>query len=99
MAADDGSTRIVVIGSGGVGAALAAIATRRGFFSRLVMADVDEARARRAIAAFDDDRLGAAAVDASDEGSLRALLEGERAQLVLNAVDPLFNEPIFAAAR
>jgi saccharopine dehydrogenase (NAD+, L-lysine forming) len=95
----DAATRIVVVGSGGVGAALAAIATRRGFFERLVMADVDEARARRAIASFDDDRLGAAAVDASDEANVRALLEAERASLVLNAVDPLFNEPIFAAAR
>src|SRR4051812_13265772 len=99
MAADDGSTRIVVVGSGGVGAALTAIATRRGFFSRLVMADVDEARARRATAPFDDERLAEAAVDASDEEAVGALLAAERADLVLNAVDPCFNEPLFAAAR
>jgi RNA polymerase sigma factor (TIGR02999 family) len=40
--------RILVLGAGGVGSALAAIARRRSFVERLVLADLDAARARAA---------------------------------------------------
>ncbi len=33
--------RILVLGAGGVGTAVAAIARRRGFFDRMVLADLD----------------------------------------------------------
>ena len=58
--------RILVVGAGGVGAAIAAIASRRTFFDGLVLADLDPARAERAVARLGDDRLTAATVDASD---------------------------------
>ena len=58
--------RVLVVGSGGVGAAVAAVAQRRDFFERMVFADVDEDRARRAVEPHGDDRFAAAAVDASD---------------------------------
>jgi saccharopine dehydrogenase-like NADP-dependent oxidoreductase len=38
--------RILVVGAGGVGSAVAAIARRRDFFETLVLADLDRARAR-----------------------------------------------------
>jgi saccharopine dehydrogenase (NAD+, L-lysine forming) len=41
--------RILVIGAGGVGGAVPAIAQRRSFFDHLVVADIDEAKARRAV--------------------------------------------------
>ena len=90
--------RVLVVGSGGVGAAVAAVAHRRDFFERMVVADVDEDRARRAIAAHRDDRFAAAAVDASDAASVAQLARAERADAILNAVDPRFNPPIFQAA-
>jgi saccharopine dehydrogenase-like NADP-dependent oxidoreductase len=90
--------RILVVGAGGVGSAVAAIARHRGFFERLVLADVDPARARAAVARLGDDRLAAAQVDAGDEAALVALIRAERADVVLNACDPRFNPPIFAAA-
>ena len=43
--------RILVIGAGGVGSAVAAIARRRDFFERMVLADLSPDRARAAIAA------------------------------------------------
>jgi threonine dehydrogenase-like Zn-dependent dehydrogenase len=49
--------RIVVVGAGGVGAAAAAIARRRGFFARMVLADVDRGRTDAAVARLGDDRL------------------------------------------
>ncbi len=90
--------RVLVVGSGGVGAAVAAIAHRRDFFERMVFADVDEDRARRAIEPHGNDRLGAAAVDASDASAIAALARAEGADTILNAVDPRFNPPIFQAA-
>jgi saccharopine dehydrogenase (NAD+, L-lysine-forming) len=90
--------RIVVVGAGGVGAAAAGVARRRRFFERFVLADVDENRARAAVAAHGDERFGAAEVDAVDVDSVVALLEAERADALLNACDPRFNPPLFAAA-
>src|SRR5918994_5671744 len=90
--------RILVIGSGGVGGAVAAIARRRGFFERMVLADLSPDRARAAIAGLGDGRFGTAAVDASDADAIVALAEAERADAILNACDPWLNPPIFAAA-
>ncbi len=90
--------RVVVVGSGGVGAAVAAVAHGRDFFERMVFADVDEDRARRAVEPLADERLGAAAVDASDAAAIAELARAERADAILNAVDPRFNPPIFQAA-
>jgi saccharopine dehydrogenase-like NADP-dependent oxidoreductase len=88
--------RVVVVGTGGVGAAVAAVAQRREFFEHMVLADVDPARPEALLARLDDPRFGAAPVDASDPESLTALLA--TADVVLNATDPRFNPPIFAAA-
>jgi saccharopine dehydrogenase-like NADP-dependent oxidoreductase len=91
--------RILVIGAGGVGAAAAAIARRRGFFERLVLADVDGDRARRAAERLGDERMAGARLDASNQADIVALARAERADLILNACDPRLNPPIFAAAR
>jgi saccharopine dehydrogenase (NAD+, L-lysine forming) len=89
--------RILVIGAGGVGSAVAAIARRRDFFERMVLADRSPERARAA-AARGDERFGAVALDASDTDAIVALAEAERADAILNACDPWLNPPIFAAA-
>ncbi len=57
--------RILVVGSGGVGSALAPIAARRDFYERIVFADYDESRARRVLDRTGDPRCPAARVDAS----------------------------------
>ena len=91
--------RILIVGTGGVGAAAAAIAQRRSFFSHMVLADVDRGRAQAVVDRLGEpDRFSAAQVDASDEAALTALMHSSRADAVLNACDPRFNEPIFAAA-
>ncbi len=90
--------RILVVGAGGVGSAVPAIAQRRTFFSHMVVADVAPERARRAVERLGEpDRFSAAQVDASDEAALVALIRETRADAVLNACDPRFNEPIFGA--
>src|SRR3954470_4998853 len=91
--------RVLVVGSGGVGAAVAAIARRRDFFERLVLSDVDESRAEREAARLGDDRIDSVQLDASDEAVIVELARAERTDLILNACDPRLNPPIFAAAR
>jgi saccharopine dehydrogenase-like NADP-dependent oxidoreductase len=91
--------RILIVGTGGVGAAAAVIAQRRAFFEHMVLADVDGARAQAVVDRLGEpDRFSAAQVDARDEAGLVALMRRARADAVLNACDPRFNEPIFAAA-
>ena len=89
---------ILVIGVGGVGSAFAAVAQRRTFFERIVLADVDPARAEAVAARLDDGRLSAARVDASNTANIVALAREHRADAVLNATDPRFNPQIFGAA-
>ncbi len=88
-----------MLGAGGVGVAAAAIARRRPFFERLVLADVEVIRANDAVRRLGDERLAAAAIDASDTAAIVELARAERATVILNACDPCLNPPIFAAAR
>ena len=89
--------RILVIGTGGVGSAFAAIAQRRSFFEQCALADYDAARSAAVVEVLDDGRFSAHAVDASSRDAVAALVRETHADAVLNAVDPVFNMPIFDA--
>jgi saccharopine dehydrogenase-like NADP-dependent oxidoreductase len=89
--------RAVIVGSGGVGAAAARIATRRQFFESVVLADYDLDRARAAAEATGDPRFSGVQVDASDATAVAELLATTKADAVLNACDPRFVMPIFDA--
>ena len=90
--------KILVIGAGGVGSAMAVAAARRGFFDQLVIADVDEARTRRAVDKVGDPRFSAARVDASSAADVAELARAVGADTVVNACDPRFNPGIFQGA-
>jgi len=90
--------RALVVGTGGVGAAIAPIAARRSFFERMVFADLDPARPRALVERHGDERFGAAELDASDAKAIAALARAERADTIVNATDPRFNPQIFEAA-
>ena len=90
--------RILLVGAGGVGSAITAIAARRTFVEHLVVADYDLARAEKAVAAVGDPRCVAARVDATDEAAVRALLAEHRCAALVNATDPRFVMPLFRAA-
>ena len=90
--------RILVIGTGGVGSAFAAIAQRRSFFDRITLADLDPSRPQSVVDRLGEhDRFNAARVDASSEDSIVALIRDVKADAVLNATDPRFNPQIFDA--
>jgi saccharopine dehydrogenase (NAD+, L-lysine forming) len=90
--------RILVVGAGGVGSAVAPIAARRDFYETIVFADYEETRARRVVERYDDKRFVAARVDASDAASVAAVAQEHRCDAILNAVDPRFVMPVFRAA-
>jgi saccharopine dehydrogenase (NAD+, L-lysine-forming) len=90
--------RILVVGAGGVGNAIAVGLARRDFFDRAVVADVAVARAEATRDRVDDPRFAAAAIDASDRAAIVALARAESADVIVNACDPRFNMAIFDAA-
>ena len=90
--------RILVVGAGGVGSALAPIAARRDFFEHIVFADHDETRARRVVDRYGDGRFSPARVDASDPAAVAELARASKVDAILNAVDPRFVMPIFEGA-
>jgi saccharopine dehydrogenase-like NADP-dependent oxidoreductase len=87
--------RILLVGAGGVGTALARIAARRRF-AELVIADYDLTRAQRAAAAHDG--YEAVSLDARDEQAVAELLTQRHCDVLMNATDPRFVMPLFRAA-
>jgi saccharopine dehydrogenase (NAD+, L-lysine-forming) len=89
--------RILVVGTGGVGSAFAGIAQRRDFFEHCALADYDGSRSEAVVRSVSDERFGSHRIDASSQADVARLIRETRADAVLNAVDPLFNVPIFDA--
>jgi saccharopine dehydrogenase-like NADP-dependent oxidoreductase len=90
--------RVLLLGAGGVGGAMATAMHESETFEQVVVADIDPAHAARAVADLDENRFSACAIDASDEDAIVGLARAERADVVVNACDPRFNPSIFDAA-
>lgn len=96
--------RILLIGAGGVGDAIAKIAANRRFFETMIVSDYDVSRAEKTIAWIEakhgrqGGRFVAAQIDASDPDSVAAVAREHGATHVMNAVEPKFVPTIFAGA-
>jgi saccharopine dehydrogenase-like NADP-dependent oxidoreductase len=95
--------RILLVGAGGVGNAIAKIAARRDFFETIVVSDYDLARAEAAIAWIDGrgenrGRFIASRIDASDPDDVARVAREHSVTHVMNAVEPKFVPTIFAGA-
>src|SRR3954463_4246725 len=90
--------RVLLLGAGGVGSAMATAMSESDVFSRVVVADIDADHAERAVQDLDERRFSACAIDAGDEDAIVALAHAERVDVVVNACDPRFNPAIFSAA-
>ncbi|MEP7202842.1 MAG: saccharopine dehydrogenase C-terminal domain-containing protein [Ilumatobacteraceae bacterium] len=90
--------RVLIVGAGGVGSALATICARRDAFEHVVVADLDPSRAARASATAHSDRVSSTRVDASERRDIVALALATRADVIVNSCDPRFNPPIFEGA-
>src|SRR5262245_55707079 len=93
--------RVLLVGAGGVGEAIAAIAKPREWLELMVLADYNTNRAeevQRKLGDADADRFPVEFIDASKQESIEALARKYKVDLIMNAVDPIFNKQIFDAA-
>ena len=91
--------KVLLIGTGTVGEAIAKLSSGRPWLEKMVLADYDLDRARYVHSVVKNDpRYSAVRLDASRKADIVALAEAEKVDLVMNAVDPRFVMPIFEAA-
>ncbi|MBF8284709.1 MAG: ATP-binding protein [Anaerolineales bacterium] len=91
--------KVLLIGVGGVGEAIAVVARHQPWLEKMALADYNLKRAKEV-----QRKLGAPKkfpveqVDAEDKRQIVALARKHGADLIMNAVDPVYNERIFDAA-
>lgn len=95
--------KVLLIGTGGVGEAIALIAKRRdpdsSWLKKMVLADFNLKRAEEVSAKLGDaERFPPAYVNAREEQEIIDLAKKYDVDLILNGCDPSFNETIFDAA-
>ena len=91
--------KVLLVGVGGVGEAIAVFAQRRPWVKQIVLSDYSLERAREVQAKLGDTtRFPAEWMDASRQDQIEALAKKYHVDLIMNAVDPVYNESIFDAA-
>ncbi len=91
--------RVLLVGAGTVGEAIARLARDRDWCELMVLADHDLDRTAALQRELGDDaRFPAARIDARDGEAVAELARRHRADLVMNAVDPRFVMPLFEGA-
>jgi saccharopine dehydrogenase-like NADP-dependent oxidoreductase len=84
---------------GGVGEAIAAIAKPRKWMELMVLADYNVKRAEEVQKKLGDEkRFPVEFIDAGNQKSIEELAKKYQVDLIMNSVDPIFNEQIFDAA-
>ncbi len=91
--------KVLLVGVGGVGEAIASIAKPRKWMELMVLADYNTKRAEEVQKKLGDaKRFPVEFIDASKCEHIEALARKHGVDLIMNAVDPVFNEQIFDAA-
>jgi saccharopine dehydrogenase (NAD+, L-lysine-forming) len=91
--------KVLLVGVGGVGEAIAAIAKPREWVELIVLADYNLERAKEVqLKLKDPKRFPVEWIDAGKHELVEELAKKYQVDLIMNACDPSFNEPIFDAA-
>lgn len=91
--------KVLLVGVGGVGEAIAQMAKRRQWVEKMVLTDYNVKRAEEIQAKLgDNQRFPVEFIDASKQEMIENLAKKYQVDLIMNAVDPVFNEQIFDAA-
>jgi saccharopine dehydrogenase-like NADP-dependent oxidoreductase len=96
--------KILLVGAGGVGNALAKLLATRDFYEHVIVADYDTSRAEAVLqwiaGRFPEARarFSAEHIDASAPENVTALAKKHAATVVMNAVEPAFVQSIFQGA-
>src|SRR5919197_2217608 len=96
---EKGIMNVLLVGVGGVGEAIAAIAKPRSWIEQIVLADYNLERAKEVQQKLGDtQRFPVEFMDASKQEDVERLAKKYNVDLIMNAVDPVFNKQIFDAA-
>ncbi len=91
--------KVLIVGAGGVGEAIAQMAKHRDWVELMVLADYNLDRAKEVQTKLGDDRrFPVEFIDASKQKMIEELARKYGVNLIMNAVDPVYNEKIFDAA-
>ncbi len=91
--------KVLLVGTGGVGESIATIAKERPWVEQLVLTDYNRERIKEVQAKLGDPkRFPIEWIDASKQDMVEELAKKYKIDLIMNACDPIFNEPIFDAA-
>lgn len=91
--------KVLLVGVGGVGEAIAVIAKPRQWMELMVLADYNVGRAEEVQKKLGETkRFPVEFIDAGNQKAVEDLARKYRVDLIMNAVDPVFNKQIFDAA-
>lgn len=91
--------KVLLVGVGGVGEAIAVIAKSQPWVKQVVLSDYNTERIKEVQGKLGDtQRFPAEWVDASHQEQIEELAKKYKVDLIMNACDPSFNVPIFEAA-
>jgi saccharopine dehydrogenase-like NADP-dependent oxidoreductase len=91
--------RVLLVGVGGVGEAIAAIAKSREWMELMVLADFNLDRAKEVQNKLGDNkRFPVEFINATKQEDIEELAKKHNVNLIMNSVDPVFNKQIFDAA-
>ena len=91
--------KVLLVGVGGVGEAIAVISSKKPWMEKLVLADYNKDRALEVQAKLKDNaRFPVEFIDASQQKQIEDLARKYKVDLIMNAVDPIYNCQIFDAA-
>jgi saccharopine dehydrogenase (NAD+, L-lysine-forming) len=91
--------KVLLVGVGGVGEAIATMAKPRKWMELMVLAEYNVKRAEEIQQKLGDpQRFPVEFIDAGKRESIEALARKYQVDLIMNAVDPIYNEQIFDAA-
>lgn len=91
--------KVLLVGTGGVGESIATIAKERPWVEQVVLTDYNRTRIKEVQTKLGDTkRFPIEWIDASKQEMIEQLAKKYKVDLIMNACDPIFNEPIFDAA-
>jgi saccharopine dehydrogenase (NAD+, L-lysine forming) len=91
--------KVLLVGVGGVGEAIAMIARERPWVEKIVLADYNLERAMEVQHRLNDpNRFPVEQLDARNQKMIEEVARKHGVGLIMNAVDPIYNEQIFDAA-
>ncbi len=91
--------RVLLVGVGGVGESIAVIAQDKPWVEKIVLCDINPKRCREVKAKLrQPKKFPVEQIDARTRSQIVELAKKHKVDLIMNAVEPLFNEQIFDAA-